>query len=768
MRILSLFLLFFFFGIAVDAQVFWEDNFETTAPNLGGGIRVAPNHANLTDGSNTDICGANDYFFRTDCNTTSGTPGQNCDGITDVFTGGSGFMWRGEDLDGCIADPDILNFTGIDISGRSNLVFKGLFAADDDPNDWEGVSAADGHPDQLLVAYQIDGGGFTTGIVFRSDGSDHVNTEDDRGLLRVDTDNDGFGDGPLSLGTTFQEFSFNIPEEGSTLDLRFEAFVNGGGEEFAIDFFQLEEVPNPLVCPETGTEVGMTQTMVCTNEPFNITSVGLQNMAAVDNNDQNYGIKFVAFDETPANPYLGGLTIGFVTFNNLLADGEVAVLESASVPEAGNFTVYAILSPMPDDPSCRPFTTSMNLEVTASGSVTILSPGDFCINDIPLTGLSGGLPTGGIYMGPGVEDNGDGMTYNFNPAIAGIGTHFITYMNDCGTTAGVEIEVFDTPMVDFTPPGPFSEEDGLQTGLGGGTPTGGSYFGPGIIDDGNGLTFSFNPSEVGVGLSFVNYTYVDANGCGNTVGRQIEVQSTAPPLGNTCIDATALNDFFGQGLNVPQVTGAWDNANYTSTAADPSIGFECFGEPDGNGGSPSLERTIWYNFTGDGNRYKITTVPCDATNYIGEGDTQMALYSGECTNLTPVACNEDETGAPDFRSSIELDTELGVDYFLMIDGFGPDFPQQGEFCVEVIQSFVNSVTNLVDTDLRIFPNPTNGVIQLPRITMDRVEVVGATGRLMLNIEMVNNTIDLAAYPAGVYIVKMYAGEELYTAKLVKE
>ncbi|GAB5399820.1 MAG: hypothetical protein Aureis2KO_14050 [Aureisphaera sp.] len=39
----------------------------------------------------------------------------------------------------------------------------------------------------------------------------------------------------------------------------------------------------------------------------------------------------------------------------------------------------------------------------------------------------GGTPSGGVYSGPGVTDNGDGLTYDFDPAAAGIGVHTITY-----------------------------------------------------------------------------------------------------------------------------------------------------------------------------------------------------------------------------------------------------------------------------------------------------------------------------------------------------
>lgn len=39
----------------------------------------------------------------------------------------------------------------------------------------------------------------------------------------------------------------------------------------------------------------------------------------------------------------------------------------------------------------------------------------------------GGYPLGGVYSGPGVTDNGNGINYDFNPVTAGPGTHTITY-----------------------------------------------------------------------------------------------------------------------------------------------------------------------------------------------------------------------------------------------------------------------------------------------------------------------------------------------------
>ena len=232
--------------LAGNTQVFWEDNFEGSGPNLGGGDRNAPSHTDTDNGSDPSICGSSDYFYRTDCNTAGSG---DCTGVTDMFAGAQGsFMWRGEDLDGCIADPDQIDWTGINISGRSGLTFYGLFACDDDVNEWEGVGAADGHPDYIEVLYQIDGGGYSRGMIFRSDASDPGGSGDNRGLFRVDTNDDGFGDGPTLMDKTFREFSFSIPTTGTTLDLRVVAFVNGGGEEFGFDLFQIGET---MIVPVT-------------------------------------------------------------------------------------------------------------------------------------------------------------------------------------------------------------------------------------------------------------------------------------------------------------------------------------------------------------------------------------------------------------------------------------------------------------------------------------------------------------------------------------
>ncbi|MFC4635547.1 M36 family metallopeptidase [Dokdonia ponticola] len=62
--------------------------------------------------------------------------------------------------------------------------------------------------------------------------------------------------------------------------------------------------------------------------------------------------------------------------------------------------------------------------------------------------LSGGLVGGGTYSGPGVTDDGNGATFTFDPEVAGIGTHTITYTaTDCNGMMGTDTDTITVTEV---------------------------------------------------------------------------------------------------------------------------------------------------------------------------------------------------------------------------------------------------------------------------------------------------------------------------------
>ncbi|MDD3875876.1 MAG: gliding motility-associated C-terminal domain-containing protein [Bacteroidales bacterium] len=128
---------------------------------------------------------------------------------------------------------------------------------------------------------------------------------------------------------------------------------------------------------------------------------------------------------------------------------------------------------------------------------------EYCQNSAPIS-LTG-IPSGGTFSGTGVSNN------TFYPSITGIGNQTITYTytnaNNCSNYSNQNVNVIPSPDVNLVLP--FYEicSDNNVILLNGGTPTGGTYSGPGV--SGNEL----NPSIAGIGFHYITYTYTNSSNC---------------------------------------------------------------------------------------------------------------------------------------------------------------------------------------------------------------------------------------------------------------
>lgn len=377
------------------------------------------------------------------------------------------------------------------------------------------------------------------------------------------------------------------------------------------------------------------------------------------------------------------------------------------------------------------------------------SLGTVCTNE-DLSTLGGASPTGGTYSGPGVTDNGDGETFTFNPAATGgPGTYTITYTAINGNTVTSTLTVAAAPVV-TAPDNAEIKIDAGVIALEDGVPAGGTWSGPGVLPGD-----IFDPMLAGIGVHTLTYTYTNASGCSGSATFQLTVTSSLP--GNSVCDAFDINGVLGGAQNVSLVTNSFNNSSY-STIGDPAEGIDCFYGGDG------LQHTIWYTFTGDGNTYRIRTVSCGEPAPLD--DSQVAIYSGDCSNLTPAGCNEDED--PDnnvFNVSIDFPTQQGVTYYMLIDGYGGT---TGAFCLEVTNLSATAVTEISSTDIEIFPNPTAGVVNLTNVNADLVQVFDSMGRLIRSEVTPGYTLNISGMPAGVYFLKITEGEQVYSARVVKE
>lgn len=207
----------------------WLDDFEAATPSSG--VRSATAHTDTANGTSGET---GNYFHRTSVNLNENVGfGQNA-----LFTGITGSYWRSEDPEDSTDTADhalgVLDYTGIDISGFSNIVFSGLFGSKTDST-WENT-------DSLIVQYSIDGSAFTTGLQFL--GTVPAGTSSFSGL-RQDVNLNGSidaGDGGVALSEALANFSFNIAGTGSVLALKITYFggSSGAGEELAWDNLRVD------------------------------------------------------------------------------------------------------------------------------------------------------------------------------------------------------------------------------------------------------------------------------------------------------------------------------------------------------------------------------------------------------------------------------------------------------------------------------------------------------------------------------------------------
>ena len=185
-------------------------------------------------------------------------------------------------------------------------------------------------------------------------------------------------------------------------------------------------------------------------------------------------------------------------------------------PEEAGAGTYTLTYTYTDGNGC---TNSDDISVTVYPLPTVEAGADFdiCVDADPVT-LTTGTPTGGTWTGAGVTSG------TFNPAVAGVGTHTLTYTvtdgNQCSNSDDLTVTVYDLPEVDAGADFAVCYDAGLQ-GLTG-DPSGGTWSGTGV--SGN----DFDPS-VGPGTYTLLYSYSDGNGCSNSDELVVTVNEEPEP-----------------------------------------------------------------------------------------------------------------------------------------------------------------------------------------------------------------------------------------------
>ena len=173
--------------------------------------------------------------------------------------------------------------------------------------------------------------------------------------------------------------------------------------------------------------------------------------------------------------------------------------------------------------------------VNDAPNVNAGSDNTLCLNN-GIFALTGQTPAGGVWTGTGVGGN------NFDPQVAGLGSHTLTYAyndnNECSGNDTRTILVVADSEVDAGEDLNICFNDGVFT-LTGESPSGGTWSGTGV--SGN----QFDPGVSGTGIFNVTYSFVNTNGCSGEDTRKIIVYQSpiveAGPDITTCLDGGNIN-----------------------------------------------------------------------------------------------------------------------------------------------------------------------------------------------------------------------------------
>ncbi len=577
-----------FFFISSHAQIqFWNDNFEgapssgVRTPEENGG--TVASYFRLTDGSTAS-----------QVVTFTGKEGTNYWAGEDHNGPGTGFTTSGAQNAAPANNP--LNelhivWSSINISGKSTLSFKGLFAANSTSQPWDNeISCGSGsgttNTDYIIVEYSIDGGAWQSLIRFYNKGG-ATNTIDK--YLYEETTGDNCGDG-TKLTDAFGEFSKNIPGTGATLSIRIRVFSEGANEEWGIDNFRLFEVPACVPPVFTGNPPNRT---ICAgnNTTFPSTATGATGYQWQENSGSGF-----------TNLANGGVYSG-VTTNTLTITGATAGM-------SGN--LYRCIA---YNPTIACFTNSNQATLTISS----INTGTGSQTNVSCNGGNNGsasiTPSGGIspYTYSWSPSGGTAATASSLTA----GSYTVTVTDNIGCTATRNYTITQPPVLNGSTVVTNVACNGGNTGAINLTPSGGS---PGYTFNwGGGIT---TEDRTGLTAGTYSVTITDANGCTRTVSGITVTQPTVLS-GTTVVTNVACNG---------NTTGA---INLTPTGGTGPYTFNW------GGGITSEDRTGLAAGT-----YSVTIT--DANGCTGTVSpivvTQPTVLSGT-TVVTNVACNGNTTGA---------------------------------------------------------------------------------------------------------------------------
>lgn len=223
-----------------------------------------------------------------------------------------------------------------------------------------------------------------------------------------------------------------------------------------------------------------------------------------------------------------------------------------------------------------------------------------------------------------------------------------------------------------------------------------------------------------------------------------------PPANDDCAGAIAIVP--GADFDVNDVTVS--NGGATDSDVDnPNCAYYQGGD-------------IWYSVVvpASGN----LTVETHSNANSNVTDAGLAVYSGDCDDISLIECDDDDSEDGAF-SLIELSNRTpGEIIYIRVWEYGGDV--LGTFRLSAYDGSLSSESFTQDS-FRHYPNPVKDVLNLSYISeINSVDVYNLLGQKMLSrtLNTTEAAVDMSALADGAYIVNVTSGNTVKTIKVIKK
>ncbi|CAM3705872.1 fibronectin type III domain-containing protein [Flavobacterium gelidilacus] len=152
----------------------------------------------------------------------------------------------------------------------------------------------------------------------------------------------------------------------------------------------------------------------------------------------------------------------------------------------------------------------------------------------------------------------------------------------------------------------------------------------------------------------------------------------------------------------------------------------------------------------------------------GLTDTGGSVYSGTCSSLTEIACNDSSSASGDHPLIIVTGQTPGSVLYFRVWEYGNDV--FGTFLVSAYDGSL-STSSFDNASFVAYPNPVVDVLNLSYSSeITSVKVINLLGQEVISRKVNNTTsqIDMTSLTAGAYIVNVTVGDVVKTIKVIKQ